>query len=170
MNQSVVVAIAFGSNLGDREGNIRDAMAMLDRAAQIRVITLSDLFDTEPVGVMDQPRFLNAAALLQTTLHPVSLLHTCHVIERALGRDRQTEQRWGPRTLDLDVLLYGDECVNLPGLKIPHPRMLERDFVLAPLCQIAPAMQIPRADANITPTVEAITVEQAWRRPNQPPS
>lgn len=163
-NQSVIVAIALGSNLGDRAGTIYAALAMLDRAAQIRVVIASELLDTEPVGVKDQPRFLNAAALLQTTLGPLALLHTCHAIERTLGRNRGDEQRWGPRTLDLDVLLYGEAIVNVPGLTIPHPRMGERAFVLEPLCQIAPAMRIPDgADSSIT-------VTDAWQRLNRLPT
>lgn len=166
LRQSVSVAIALGSNLGDRAANIHTAIAMLDRAAQIHVIALSDLVDTDPVGVTDQPRFLNAAALLHTTLDPLSLLSTCHAIEKALGRDREREQRWGPRTIDLDMLIYGQEVIQTPGLTIPHPRMLERGFVLVPLHQIAPEMLIPGVNAA-TPLNVPVKVKDAWQRLNR---
>jgi 2-amino-4-hydroxy-6-hydroxymethyldihydropteridine diphosphokinase len=132
--------IGLGSNLGDREGNLRAALGRLAELGEVRV---SSFRETDPVGVTDQPRFLNAAAELSTELLPRDLLDALLAIERDLGRDRSREQRWGPRTLDLDLLLYGEEVIDEPGLAVPHPRLVERRFVLEPLYELAPDLVLP---------------------------
>jgi 2-amino-4-hydroxy-6-hydroxymethyldihydropteridine diphosphokinase len=128
--------VGLGSNLGDRE-------AQLLRAAElIGAIRLSPVMETEPWGYEDQPRFLNAVAEIETELPPRALLDLLLEVERQLGRER-VGPRWGPRTIDLDLLLYGDEAVSEPGLEIPHARLLERLFVLEPLAALVPERKIP---------------------------
>ena len=107
------------------------------------MIVAAGAWQTAPVGGIAQADFINAVAELDTALPALDLLHALFAIERAHGRDRSREQRWGPRTLDLDVLIYGDEIITLDGLSVPHPRMAERRFVLAPLAEIAPDVMIP---------------------------
>ena len=130
--------IGLGSNLGDRRGLIEAALRTLDGLAGVKVTAVSPLIETEPVGPPGQPGYLNGAAALKTTLGPRELLKAMHALEVSSGRDRQTEQRWGPRRLDLDLLLWGDLVIDEPGLTVPHPRMHERLFVLEPLALIAP--------------------------------
>jgi 2-amino-4-hydroxy-6-hydroxymethyldihydropteridine diphosphokinase len=120
--------VALGSNLGDREANLELALLRLDK---LGLVACSTFVETDPVGVTDQPSFLNAVAELRTDIAPRELLERLLTIERDLGRDRSKETRWGPRTLDLDLLLYGDETIDEPGLTVPHPRLAERRFVLA---------------------------------------
>jgi 2-amino-4-hydroxy-6-hydroxymethyldihydropteridine diphosphokinase len=129
--------IGLGSNLGDREENLRYA---LERLGAARVSTVRE---TDPVGVTEQPRFLNAVAELETDESPRQLLDRLLEIERHLGRDRTQEKRWGPRTIDLDLLLYDDEVIDEPGLTVPHPRLAERRFVLEPLHDLAPDFLLP---------------------------
>jgi 2-amino-4-hydroxy-6-hydroxymethyldihydropteridine diphosphokinase len=128
--------IGLGSNLGDRETTIREA------AALIGAVRLSPLFETEPWGLRDQPSFLNAAAEVETPLSARFFLDHLLDVERRLGRER-VGPRWGPRTIDLDLLLWGDERISEPGLDVPHPLMLERRFVLEPLAALAPDREIP---------------------------
>ena len=135
-----VAYIGLGSNLGDREGSLRAALARLAELGEVRA---SSFRETDPVGVTDQPRFLNAAAELSTDLTARDLLDALLAIERDLGRDRSREERWGPRTLDLDLLLYGTDVIDEPGLTVPHPRLAERLFVLEPLDELAPALTLP---------------------------
>ena len=134
------IFVGLGSNLGDREGNLREAVA---RLREIGAVRLSTLRDTDPVGVVDQPNFLNAVAELSSELPARELLDRLLEIERELGRDRGKEERWGPRTIDLDLLLYGDEVIEEPGLTLPHPRLAERRFVLEPLHELAPDLVLP---------------------------
>ena len=134
--EKVRAYVGLGSNLGEREANIERAIEMLAARVGVSLVRASSLIETDPFGgPPGQGRFLNAAAALETTLSPGELLAACTEIERSLGRTR--EVRWGPRTIDIDILLYGDRIVNEPDLVIPHPRMHERLFVLGPLCQIA---------------------------------
>jgi 2-amino-4-hydroxy-6-hydroxymethyldihydropteridine diphosphokinase len=128
--------VGLGANLGDREGTIRAAVAALPG-----VLAVSSLRETEPVGVTDQPRFLNGVAALETELSARDLLDTLLALERRLGRERR--ERWGPRTIDLDLLLFGEEAIDEPGLTVPHPRLHERRFALEPLAEIAPDALIP---------------------------
>lgn len=128
--------VGLGSNLGDREKLIRDAAELI--GAQ----RLSSIVETEPWGYENQPPFLNAAAELETALTPRQLLDHLLDVERRLGRER-IGHRWGPRRIDLDLLLYGDEVVAEPGLVVPHPRLLEREFALRPLAELVPKRIIP---------------------------
>jgi 2-amino-4-hydroxy-6-hydroxymethyldihydropteridine diphosphokinase len=132
--------VGLGSNLGDRERNLRRAVA---RLAELGSVRSSSVRETDPVGIADQPRFLNAAVELETELAPRDLLDRLLAIERELGRDRALERRWGPRLVDLDLLLYGDEVVDEPGLTVPHPRLAERRFVLEPLHELDPELALP---------------------------
>ena len=135
--------VALGSNLGDRERTIRDAVAALDAEPGIAVVAVSSLRDTDPVGVGDQPRFLNGAAELESELSARALLELLLEIERRFGRVRTDPDEHGPRTLDLDLLLYGEERIDEPGLHVPHPRLHERRFVLEPLADLDPALVVP---------------------------
>jgi 2-amino-4-hydroxy-6-hydroxymethyldihydropteridine diphosphokinase len=127
--------VGLGANLGDREGAIRAALAALDEVDGIEVVAVSRLRETEPVGVGDQPLFLNGAAELATTLSARELLDRLLDTERRFGRVRVPGEH-GPRTLDLDLLLYGDQRIDEPGLTVPHPRLHERRFVLEPLAEL----------------------------------
>jgi len=131
-----IAYIGLGSNLGDRERLIRQA------AELIGAVRLSTLIETEPWGYGDQPMFLNAVAELETPLTARQLLDHLFDVERRLGRERIGPQ-WGPRTIDLDLLLFGDEVIDQPGLVVPHPRLTEREFALRPLAELVPALKIP---------------------------
>jgi len=128
--------VGVGSNLGDREATIRAAIAALPG-----VVAVSTLRETEPVGVVDQPAFLNGAVVLETALPPRELLELLLAVERDLGRERR--ERWGPRSIDLDLLVYGDVSVDEPGLTVPHPRLHERRFALEPLAELDPELELP---------------------------
>ena len=149
-------AIALGSNMGDRLGNLRQAVHLLENQ-RIRVTTRSDVFETNPVGVENQRRFLNACILVQTDLSPLELLAETQRVETQLGRARDV--RWGPRTIDLDILLFDEMVVNEETLVIPHPRMTERAFVLVPLAQICPGRLHPGAGETIAALAEKIRNE-----------
>jgi 2-amino-4-hydroxy-6-hydroxymethyldihydropteridine diphosphokinase len=135
--------VGLGSNLGDREATIRAAVAELQAAEGVEVVGVSSLVDTEPVGYTDQPRFLNGVAALDTGLGARTLLDLLLAVEARFGRDRASVPAQGPRTLDLDLLLYGDAEIDEPGLRVPHPRLHERAFVLEPLAELAPALDVP---------------------------
>jgi 2-amino-4-hydroxy-6-hydroxymethyldihydropteridine diphosphokinase len=130
--------VGLGSNLGDRERLIREA------AVLIGAVRLSTVIETEPWGHENQPMFLNAVAELETPLTSRQLLDHLLDVERRLGRERIGPQ-WGPRTIDLDLLLFGDETIDQPGLVVPHPRLTEREFVLKPLAELVPTLKIPGA-------------------------
>ena len=136
----MIAYVGIGTNLGDRERNIRRALELL---AELGTVRNSTVRETDPVGVVEQPKFLNAVAEIQTDLPASDLLERLLEIERGLGRDRSTEERWGPRTIDLDLLLYGRETIEEPGLSVPHPRLTERRFVLEPLYELAPHLTLP---------------------------
>ena len=135
--------VGLGSNLGDREATIRAAVAALDAEEGVRVLGVSSLIETDPVGFTAQPRFLNGAVALDTALGPRDLLDLLLRIETRFGRDRGVAPPHGPRTLDLDLLLFGNSEVDEPGLRIPHPRLHERAFVLEPLAEVAPGLEVP---------------------------
>jgi 2-amino-4-hydroxy-6-hydroxymethyldihydropteridine diphosphokinase len=135
--------VGVGSNLGKPREAIAAALDLLRAEAGIEVVAVSSLFETEPVGYLNQPRFLNGAAALETELPPRELLERLLQVERRLGRVRGEGPRFGPRTIDLDLLLYGDEIVEEPGLTVPHPRLHERRFALEPLAELDPALEIP---------------------------
>jgi 2-amino-4-hydroxy-6-hydroxymethyldihydropteridine diphosphokinase len=134
--------IGLGANLGDRSATIRAAVEQLRREAGVAVVAVSSVRETDPVGLVDQPRFLNAAVAIDTELGPRELLDRLLGIERRLGRTR-TGPRFGPRTIDLDLLLYGGEQVDEPGLEVPHPRLHERLFALEPLLELDPSLVVP---------------------------
>ena len=135
--------VGIGANLGEPERQIRAALAELAASEGVEVAAVSSLRETDPVGYEDQPRFLNGAAVVETELSPRELLERLLEIERRLGRVRGEGPRFGPRTIDLDLLLYGDETVDEPGLTIPHPRLAERRFALEPLAELDPGLEIP---------------------------
>lgn len=135
---SHVAYISLGSNVGDSAATLLAAMKDIDDAGGIEVRRISQMRRTEPVGGPEQPAFLNAVVEIETTLPPRDLLGALQRIERKHGRDRLREQRWGPRTCDLDILLIDRTVVHEQGLEVPHPRMHERRFVLEPLASIAP--------------------------------
>jgi 2-amino-4-hydroxy-6-hydroxymethyldihydropteridine diphosphokinase len=137
-----LVYIGLGSNLGDREATIRRALELLAADGAIEVEAVSSLRETDPVGYVDQPRFLNGAAALRTELAPRAFLERLQRVERALGRDR-TGPRFGPRTIDLDLLLYDNQQIKEAGLEIPHPRLPERRFVLEPLAELDSTLAVP---------------------------
>ena len=135
--------VGLGSNLGDREAMLRQAVEALEELPGTEVRRVSTFRDTEPVGIRDQPRFLNGAVELKTELSPRGLLERLLAIERSLGRDRLGVPSGGPRTIDLDLLLYGNTRIDEPRLQIPHPRLHERRFVLEPLAELDPALDVP---------------------------
>ncbi len=142
---AVLAAIALGSNLksalGGRAANLREAVRRVAALGEVRAV--SSFYDTEPVGYLNQPRFLNGALLLATELAPEDLLRELLAIERAMGRDRTGAVPKGPRVIDLDLLLYGDHVIESGDLTLPHPALHEREFVLRPLTEIAPEMLHP---------------------------
>jgi len=130
----VTAFLGLGSNLGDRLQLLKDAVNRLHNQAGIEVTDVSDVYETDPVGYTDQPSFLNIVCRVRTSLTPQELLEVSLGIERELGRERKI--RWGPRTIDIDVLLYDDRIIETPALTIPHPRIMERAFVLIPLFDV----------------------------------
>ncbi len=142
-----IVYAGLGSNLGNKSDNIKKALDMLDMADNVSVLAVSSLYETEPEGYEDQDWFLNAAAQLKTTLSPVGLLKLFKEIEQAIGRQKSV--KWGPREIDLDLLLYDELSFESPDLVVPHPRMHERAFVLAPLAEIAEDVLHPVLDKTI---------------------
>jgi 2-amino-4-hydroxy-6-hydroxymethyldihydropteridine diphosphokinase len=133
----------MGSNLGDRHATLRRAVQLLDADPDIEVVAVSTLRETDPVGYSDQPRFVNGVCAVETTLEPRALLERLLAVEDALGRVRAGVPRFGPRTCDLDLLLYESRVVDEDGLVVPHPRLAERRFVLEPLAELDPALTLP---------------------------
>ncbi|MBU3729703.1 MAG: 2-amino-4-hydroxy-6-hydroxymethyldihydropteridine diphosphokinase [Phycisphaerales bacterium] len=150
-----VAYVGVGSNLGDRSATIRTAIARLDAHPGIRVLRCSGLIETAPVGP-PQPSYINGAVAIETTLGPAALLGALLQVERELGRVRDPAERMGPRTLDLDLLMYGDRVIDEPGLSVPHPRMAERAFVLVPLAEIAPNAVNPRCGRTVASLVREL--------------
>ncbi|RWM26563.1 2-amino-4-hydroxy-6-hydroxymethyldihydropteridine diphosphokinase [Mesorhizobium sp.] len=138
--QNSAVYLSLGGNLGDPAKSMAAALRMLDGDDKTRVTAVSSLYRTPPWGKLDQPDFLNAAAAIETVRSPRDLLDLCLDVERRLKRVR--EERWGPRLIDIDILVFGDRVIHETGLEVPHPRMLERAFVLAPLAEIAPDLAV----------------------------
>ena len=141
----VVAHLGLGANLGDAAATVRAALARLDHLPRTRLLQASRLYRTPAWGVTDQPDFVNAVARVETGLSPRALLEVLLALERAFGRVRATDGsgRWGPRSLDLDMLLYADLRIDAPGLQLPHPQMHRRAFVLVPLLEIASTLEIP---------------------------
>jgi 2-amino-4-hydroxy-6-hydroxymethyldihydropteridine diphosphokinase len=137
-----IAYVGLGTNLGDRPAMLRAAIEQLRAEPGLEVVAVSSTRDTDPVGITDQPRFLNAAVALETSLSARELLDRLLGIERRLGRTREGP-RYGPRAIDLDLLLYGDERIDEPGLQVPHPRLHERLFALEPLADLDPELVVP---------------------------
>jgi 2-amino-4-hydroxy-6-hydroxymethyldihydropteridine diphosphokinase len=150
--------IGLGSNIEPRQAHLDKARAALEAAPGVEIVAMSSIRETAPVGpVTDQPAFLNAAIELRTTLSPRVLLELLLDIERMFGRDRNCEQRWGPRTLDLDLLMYADLLTDEPGLIVPHPRLTERRFVLEPLAELGPDRIVPGTAATVAEHLGKLT-------------
>jgi 2-amino-4-hydroxy-6-hydroxymethyldihydropteridine diphosphokinase len=158
----VRVWIGLGSNLGEREAMIRLALDDLARLPETSLVRASSLYDTEPVGEVDQPNFLNAVAELETELSPRRLLWNLLLIEKRLGRART--KRWGPRTIDLDLLLHGDLVVDEPDLQVPHPEMLRRSFVLVPLVELDPMLVHPVTGETLLSHLARLNVRPPVKR------
>ena len=133
--------LSLGANLGDKAGSILEAIRLVNDHKDCSVIAQSSLYVTKPVGVLDQPNFVNAVIEVETALNPYDLLDLCSKIEQKMGRKRTI--KWGPRVIDMDILLYEGVNISEERLTIPHPRMMERAFVLVPLAEIAPDLVLP---------------------------
>lgn len=155
------VYLSIGSNLGDRKGNLRAAISAL-QVAGVRVERESSIYETEPVDYLDQPWFLNCVVETETELQPQALLERLRALEMRLGSRKEFAK--GPRKLDLDILLYGNEIILTPELQIPHPRMLQRRFVLAPLAEIVPNLQHPSWPAPASTLLDNLTDPSQVRR------
>ena len=134
--------IALGGNVGDVRATLKHAIAVLCDGEAVRLLARSSDYETRPWGVENQPPFVNCAIVAATELAPIALLHRAQAVERQFGRDRAKEQRWGPRTLDIDLIAYDDVAIDTPELTLPHPRLFERAFVLLPLAEIASERRI----------------------------
>ncbi|MFC6185891.1 2-amino-4-hydroxy-6-hydroxymethyldihydropteridine diphosphokinase [Pseudoxanthomonas japonensis] len=139
----IQACIGLGANLGDAADTLREAVEALDHREGITVREVSRFYRTPAWGREDQPDFINAVALLETSLTPRALLERLLAVETEFGRHRPDGERWGPRTLDLDLLLYGDAVIDEPGLRVPHPHLHERAFALVPLLDVLPEARIP---------------------------
>lgn len=153
-----LAAIALGTNLnsgfGDREANLREAVRRIGELGRVR--TVSSFFDTEPVGFLEQPRFLNGALVLETELEPAALMRGLLGVERAMGREREGAVAKGPRVIDLDLLLYADVVIATEELTLPHPEMQKRRFVLEPLAEIAPEWVHPMIGVTVRELLERL--------------
>lgn len=139
--QEAFAFLGLGSNIGDRLGHLQEAVELLDLRPGIRVDAVSSVYETDPVGGPEQDPFLNMAVRVATRRSPRRLLAACQAVEQALGRKRTV--RWGPRTIDVDILLYGDRTIATRRLVVPHPRLTERPFALIPLMEVAPGTKLP---------------------------
>ena len=147
--------IALGSNIHPRSLYLKRAIESLKKYDRIKLKKESSIYETEPIGVTDQDKFLNMVIEIDTSLGPIELLELCQTVEQSLNRKR--EVRWGPRTIDLDILLYNQENIISENLTIPHPRMHERAFVLIPLSEISPSIAIPTIDKSSTAILDEMS-------------
>lgn len=162
-----IAYLSIGSNIGDRLETFQRAIQLLDMNDKIRLEDLSSIYETDPVGYTDQACFLNAVIKITTSLKPEELLRTCLFIESELGRKR--EIRWGPRTLDLDILLYNQENIETESLIVPHPRMQERAFVIIPLMELDPNIKLPNVNAALDDILNQIPDKEGvrlWKQKN----
>lgn len=159
--------VSLGSNLGDRLYHLRDAVQLLHDDERINVIDVSSIYETDPVGYTDQGNFLNIVIKLNTAYEAEELLAKCMSVEQILGRKRMI--RWGPRTVDLDILLYNQDNIETDDLSVPHPRMHERAFVIIPLLEIEPNIQLPLMDQPLQVVLERLPEKEGvrlWKRKN----
>jgi len=152
--------VGLGSNLGDRKATLEAALRRLDESGRVRVVKRSSIYETEPIGYAEQPWFYNLAVEIETELDPEELLTFTKQVEQELNRTR--EIHWGPRTIDIDILLYDDVVATGNRLRLPHPEMVRRRFVLEPLVEIAPELTLPdgRPIADLLPRVAAQEVRK----------
>ncbi len=155
------VFVGLGSNLGDRQSFIERAIALLEATPGIELLALASLYETEPVGYKDQPMFLNTVVEIRSYLSAQKLLARLKEIERQLGRKKR--ERWGPREIDLDLLLYGEQIIEDSELKIPHPELHRRRFVLVPLVEIAPEVIHPKLGQSLAELLAQLTEEKGVR-------
>ncbi|MEM0984273.1 MAG: 2-amino-4-hydroxy-6-hydroxymethyldihydropteridine diphosphokinase [Planctomycetota bacterium] len=148
--------IALGSNLGDRSAHLSAALDAIAQLPDTAIIATSSIHETDPVGPPGQGPYLNAVCRIETAIEPRELLETLLDIERSRGRDRDQEQRWGSRTLDLDLILYADRVIDEPGLTLPHPRLHERAFVLDPAAEVASELVVPTLGCSIADLVQRL--------------
>jgi 2-amino-4-hydroxy-6-hydroxymethyldihydropteridine diphosphokinase len=164
-----LVFVAIGANLGDREATFAAVIRALERESDLWLLGASSVYETDPIGPAGQGAYLNAVVGLRSWLSPLALLRRLQAIEASLGRERGPQvERWGPRTVDLDLLFYGERCIELPELVVPHPRAHERAFVLMPLAELAPALVHPRLGITVAAFAQALLDAEAvrpWRRP-----
>lgn len=139
--------IGIGSNLGDSVANVQSALELLAGHTKLQLTASSRLYSSKPHGPQNQPDYVNAVAAVTTRLSGIELLHSLFEIEQHHGRERLPGQRWGPRTLDLDLLLYGDQIIDEPDLKVPHPYLCERSFVVYPLAELNPDLVLPNGSS-----------------------
>lgn len=150
-SEQTFAVVAFGSNLGDVKGNIERALSLLERVEYVDVLKVSSVWSTLPAGgPVNQPEYSNGAVLIKTSLSPHALLTELQTIENKLLRVRR--EKWGPRTIDLDLILYGDLVINTPVLTLPHPRVYWRQFVLDPVCEVAPGLVLPTTGLSFSET------------------
>ena len=154
--KEVTAYIGIGSNIGDRAARLNSSIELLSKKEGIEVTSVSSFYNTAPVGYLEQPDFLNAVVEIKTVLPATELLNICGLIEKELKRERVI--RWGPRTIDMDILLYGNQIINEEHLNIPHPRMHERAFVLEPLNEINPSAIHPVFKKTVRELYEALVV------------
>lgn len=138
------VYLSLGTNIGDREQNLQLAVQYLQSTENVSITAISSIYETAPVGYVDQPAFLNIALGIETSNSAMDILKICQSVENELGRVR--EVRWGPRIIDLDILLYNNDNIEVEDLNVPHPRMFERAFVLVPLLEIAKSLETPQLE------------------------
>ena len=155
--------LALGGNVGDSRAVLERAIALLCDGSEVRLVARSSDYETPPWGVTDQPAFVNLCIAVDTTLSPHALLARAHEVERALGRDRAHERRWGPRSADIDLITYDDMILHDADLILPHPRLFERAFVLVPLAEIAPDLRI--AGERVADAADAIDKTGMMRLP-----
>lgn len=158
MSEMVTAYLGLGSNMGDRWAQLNQAIALIGQTEGITVRKISSVFETAPVGLLEQPHFYNLVVEIETSLSPIALLRTALAIEKRLHRVRVV--RWGPRTIDIDLLLYDDRVIQLDELEIPHPRMHERAFVLIPLKELAGNIRIPGRNLSIEQCIAQLPADQ----------
>ncbi|MEP7029216.1 MAG: 2-amino-4-hydroxy-6-hydroxymethyldihydropteridine diphosphokinase [Candidatus Eisenbacteria bacterium] len=160
--------IGLGSNLGEREALLKAALEQIEALPETRLGRVSSLYDTTPVGELDQPNFLNAVAQIETELTARQLLWNLLLIERRLGRVRHAARRYGPRTIDLDLLLHGDLVLESEELTLPHPELARRAFVLVPLVEIEPRLLHPGLGLTVTELLERLEEKPSVKRRRRP--